>query len=269
MNTFQNLSLNRKLSVALCSFCAGMLVIVGVCLFNLGELKRNIDFVGRTMAKRVEQLNEARDYQRQLIINERDILLSKDSKEHATLLKRRQELWANANSNLETYLKDSLEEGREIMDKYRQLLDKYREVSGKVIDLHVRQGRFADALTLVDSEERGIRGEALKYQDTLADLAEKRMALSADEAEVAYGKTRMQLLIVSSISILFGASLAVLILRALSRSMNQVIAELEGAAVQVTSASRQVASSSQELSSSTTEQAASIEQTASAVDEMT
>jgi methyl-accepting chemotaxis protein len=87
----------------------------------------------------------------------------------------------------------------------------------------------------------------------------------ADEHALA---ARNLMLIVSLSAIFLGGGVAFVILRAVSKAINQVISQLNENSASVTTAAQQIASSSEELSQAATEQASSLEETSSAVEEM-
>ncbi len=133
-------------------------------------------------------------------------------------------------------------------------------------------------LALSDSNARGIvhyntKGvEAQKVFDSYSEELIKSAAYNEDrlqrEAAVASRRAITIMTVVGIIGIALGIIIAVFVIRALIRVLNNVIASLGDSSTQVNAAAGQISGASQSLAEGSTEQAASLEETSSALEEM-
>lgn len=115
------------------------------------------------------------------------------------------------------------------------------------------------------------RIQRFKVEESIDGILQRNVGFMNEEVKLAeseYNKARNLVILTSFIAILSGMVLAALILRAVNRSIDQVIASLTDNSSQVTAAAHQIASSSEELSQAATEQASSLEETAASIEEM-
>ncbi|MBF0552869.1 MAG: hypothetical protein HQK60_20330 [Deltaproteobacteria bacterium] len=81
-------------------------------------------------------------------------------------------------------------------------------------------------------------------------------------------KSIWTLALVGGLGILFGLTLAIVIVRKTTRTINQIVVGLTNASDQVAAASHQVAAASQSLAEGSSEQAAAVEETSSSMEEL-
>ncbi|MCD8351256.1 MAG: methyl-accepting chemotaxis protein [Planctomycetaceae bacterium] len=120
-----------------------------------------------------------------------------------------------------------------------------------------------------------LEGESVTRQQAVAQQATTMLAAvrNAQDAAVIHTEelsrtTTIVMLIVSVIGIIIGAILSYVVISAIVRRLNSIIASLGESSTQVNQAAAQISDSSQSLAEGSTEQAASLEQTSSALEEM-
>jgi methyl-accepting chemotaxis protein len=130
------------------------------------------------------------------------------------------------------------------------------------------QDKNTEAVELSRGKGRDARLRLEKELDEVVNSNQKAMDEIAKKTDEDYQAATTLMITTSIASILLGFAIAFVVLRALSKAINEVIAKLNDNSAQVTSASQQIAASSEELSQAATEQASSLEETSSAVEEM-
>ncbi len=120
-----------------------------------------------------------------------------------------------------------------------------------------------------------LEGEAATRRELVSQQAASMLAAvrSAQDAAVIHTEelsrtTTIVMLVVSVIGIIIGAILSYIVISAIVRRLNSIIASLGESSTQVNQAAAQISDSSQSLAEGSTEQAASLEQTSSALEEM-
>jgi len=126
-----------------------------------------------------------------------------------------------------------------------------------------------------DHKIKALEETAEREQTQLAQLTEnivKTMASHASSEEEATKKDiekgKTQAVITAIIALFSAIGFAILLTRAITKPLNQVIESLKSGGEQVASASTQVSQSSQQMASGASEQASSLEETSSSLEEI-
>ena len=151
---------------------------------------------------------------------------------------------------------------------------------------HTQLHQSAVTITDIDSNielsERKKLAENIYFKTVKPALQQVRIYLNQTSAEVEKkvqteddvmlrnaAQTKLQIIVISLISIVVGIAFAVIVTTRIRTSLSRVSVHMGDAAAQVAEAATQVASASQSLAEGTTEQAAGLEETSSSLEEMT
>jgi methyl-accepting chemotaxis protein len=104
--------------------------------------------------------------------------------------------------------------------------------------------------------------------DKVVEWNHTEAAGSADAAAAHAATAKVWNWSISAVSLLFGAGLALLMVRSINRVLRQAASELSQGAHQIAAAASQVSSSSQSLAQGASEQAASLEETSASTEEI-
>ncbi len=261
-------SLSTKIYFILSILLVGCVFVSFLGLSKMSDIKDGLNRIVSGSVQRVRLANISKSVFLDQIINEKNVILEVKAdalkrhndrldENHAKLLKTMDELY-----NLiyaEAGKKDLLNSKSYIEDWWKNSL-KIRE--------HIEKGQKEEAFDLSMNIGRTHR---YKVEESIDSIIKRNVGFMNDEvalAEAEYVNARNLVLLTSLLAIISGLTLATFILRAVNKSIDQVIASLTDNSAQVTSAAHQIASSSEELSQAATEQASSLEQTAASIEEM-
>lgn len=262
----KNWSLSKKIWGIL-----GLLVLsfIGTMYFTLTRMnliRDSLNEITTVTVKRDQYTWLIQDSQRQLRIFSRDMILQKDPATRENL----QKSFENVSNELRKYIAEYKEiasaEGKEQITKYEADLEIWLAATKNAIKfaLEGKDAEAAESLFSVGSVLERMRLVVVGLSEmTTRNLNEK----SAEANAMAQNAIWMSIL-VSSIAIVISILVAFFVLKALTRTIAEIVKDLSDSSMQVTSAATQIASASEELSQATTEQAASLEETAASVEEM-
>jgi methyl-accepting chemotaxis protein len=158
--------------------------------------------------------------------------------------------------------------GKSEITKFLETYEAWYKKSEEV-QMHAYNGDDAKAIELSHAVTKGLRAEAEKYIVSTTDRNQKVMADEAKAASDLYVSSRNLMAGLSLFSILFGVSIAAIVLVKLGRTINRVVTDLSHNGAQVNMAAQQISSASQGLAQASTEQASSLEETVASVEELT
>lgn len=263
----KNLSLNAKIAGVLSIFIVAAIVVAFLGLTRMSQINNALDQIVSTYHARVMHAMIVRDYQRQMAIseaaiiheNDKDKILAEAQKIKDNHSKIEKEL-ATWNTIASDFAKAKFKDYNSLMQEWLSDLDKEENFS--------EQGNEKASTELAATKSAKVRAAMNSITDTLVEANTKSMDEAAVHANETYQAARLTVLTTSIAAIVAGLFLAWIILKAIGRSIDQVIANLDDSSSEVSSASQQVASAATQLSQATTEQAASLEQTSSALEEL-
>ncbi len=263
----KHLSLNAKIFFVISIFVFGGIIIASIGIFNLSRLNTNIDsivdvvsrkaLISRALGGDVYSINSL-EYQ---------LISENNPQKRNDIIQEMEKTEATMKDRLTRYEQRSEPSEMAKVEEMKATTNEWIKTNHDLRSLILNNNKVA-AQGLLEGEARIklVRLEAiLNY---MVKLNEEYMAQAKNTAQDRYNQSSTLILAVTTGAMLLGIILAFLVLRTVTRTIDQVISNLTDNSNQVTSAATQIASSSQELSSAATEQAASLVETASSIEEM-
>lgn len=261
-------SLSRKIWSVIAVLSIAFIATVIFTLNRLHNIDLVVNEITNVIMKRTTLIGEIRDNQRIMLIRTQEVILYEDEASLDRLKKSIENLKQKQLDDFANYEKNGVPGAASIFNAYKDLTNKFNAEIFKSHEL-AYQNKNAEA-TDIFFKARDQYGEPIREKiNELYKLAGERAEIRADEIDVFIKDTVQMGVFIALSSIVASIVLAFFILRAVSRSISQVVASLHESSSQVSSASLQIASSSQQLSQSSTEQAASLQETAASIEEMT
>ncbi len=149
---------------------------------------------------------------------------------------------------------------RPVVGRYLQGWERVRSIS--------REGKNAEAEAMMTHEITPIFMELKAALDARSDWNKQYGDRIGSAADASARRGEFLTWMLTLIAVGAGAGLAILIIRGMSRDLNQIVNELSAGAEQVSSAASQVSSSCQSLAKGASEQAASLEETSASSEEI-
>ena len=263
----KNWSLNAKIGSVIALSVFATFVVSAVSLTKMTQLSDKFLEVTGTLAQREQLTATILDKQREITISGKDLVIEADATKLATLQANLTEQKRALLDDVEKYRKIASDQGRETLKRYDTAIASWFPAMEQVTKLS-KEHKTAEADHLIETQEAPARLASLKVIEDLNELTLTAKREAATRVDEIADQTHKLVLTVSIASVLLASLLAILVLRALSRSIDQIISALQDSGNQVTSAAQQIASSSEELSQAATEQASSLEETSASVEEM-
>lgn len=263
----KNWSLNAKISLILTIFAIGSITISYFGIAKLHFMDGLVDEITEVYVKRDQITSEILDDQRRISIQNKEIIIEKNPERMAKMSKELEPLSEEIQKDIDAYTKIASAEEKQLIKEYAAKIGEWETVNAEIRKL-TRAGKDDEVFKLVTEHETPLRAKADEILTQMNKLTSDSLEEATKDAQAAYLSARTILIGVSLFAILAGVLLAVFVMRALSRAIDQVISNLDDNSQQVTSAAQQIASSSEQLSQAATEQASSLEETASSIEEM-
>lgn len=260
-------SLNAKIYFVVFIMAMGLCTVSVIGIYQM----RNINLILENITKeRLTNLLKTHDIMSHFyiqIINERNYVLNEKlearEKNKGFIEKRHGEM----NSMIEARKQTSSPEGLKDLVEFKGIYDKWTQFN-KNIQVLTDSGREKEAAALISETGRVLRLEGEEILHRMNERDMKRMDNETKLAGETYAEAKYMVIISSLLALFFGLTLAIVTLRKVTKTIDQVINNLSDNSQQVTSAAGQIAASSEELSQAVTEQASSLEETASSIEEM-
>jgi methyl-accepting chemotaxis protein len=260
-------SLNKKIWIVIAILIAGALGIATVGITRMAEIEGSLEHIAKVYVPRKQSALEIQSTLQGMAVYERNILLSKDASERekdaAEFTKRKDRM----NDYIEQAIKIAAEEDKIILAQLNTKYQTYLSMSERAQVLAM-DGYANEAFDIIGNQGRDLRYEIDRITNDLVISSGRRMDERVAKAESDYIVAAWTMIGTSLFAILLGVFIAIVILRSVSKAINNVISQLTSNSTQVSSAAKQIAGSSMELSQTTTEQAASLEETASAIEQL-
>ncbi len=263
----KHLSLNAKIFFVISIFVLGGIIIASIGIFNLSRLNTNIDnivdvvsrkaLISRALGGDVYSINSL-EYQ---LIGENNPQKRND------IIQEMEKTEAIMKDRMTRYEQRSEPSEMTKVEEMKATTTEWIKTNHDLRSLILNNNKVA-AQGLLEGEARIKLVRLETILNYMVKLNEDYMAQAKETAQDRYNQSSTLILTVTTGVMLLGIILAFLVLRAVTRTIDQVISNLTDNSNQVTSAATQIASSSQELSSAATEQAASLVETASSIEEM-
>ncbi len=263
----KTLSLNTKIIALIAIFFTGTVIVATIGFVRINHISETMDYMIDFTVKRLNMSNRMESLSHQ-IRNREKVYILEDSTAGMDLEgKKLDELEAKMNKEFDDYYAIATEVGKRDIEKLREIMGRWKPVSIEMRKFSY-EGKNDEAEKLARGKSREILEEFAKIVEGLITRNIKFLEDANLKADAAVSSAKMMMTVSTLLSLILGSILAGLILKSISKAIDQVITNLNDSSGQVASASSTIASSSEELSQATTEQAASLEQTAASVEEM-
>ncbi|MES2525577.1 MAG: methyl-accepting chemotaxis protein [Bdellovibrionota bacterium] len=260
-------SLNAKIYFVLGIFVAASISISVLGLSKMSGINDSFNNMVDGPVKRLKLAQQIKGLFFIQLINEKNMILEETPEGMKTQIDRLERRHEEMKKLTDDAVSIASEKGKLVYRDYLAVYNEWYQTTMKIKELAIA-GNNKDAFALSGTKGRELRLKAEELMDSLVAFNEEVMTKETDSAAEDYKTARNLVIAISITAILIGFGLAVYILRALGKSIAQVIANLTDSSNQVTSAAQQIAASSEELSQAATEQAASLEETSSSIEEM-
>jgi len=261
-------SLSVKIYFILSILILGCISVSALGLNKMSEIKEGLNRIVSGSVQRVRLANISKSIFLDQVVNEKNIILEEKADALNGHYTRLEENHKKLMTTLdELYNLIYAEAGKKDLLNAKANVEEWWK-NGQKIRQHISNGEKREAFDL--SMVIG-RTQRFKVEESIDGILQRNVGFMNEEVKLAeseYAKARNLVFLTSLIAILSGMALAILILRSVNRSIDQVISSLTDNSSQVTSAAHQIASSSEELSQAATEQASSLEETAASIEEM-
>ncbi|MFW7380202.1 MAG: HAMP domain-containing methyl-accepting chemotaxis protein [Oligoflexus sp.] len=263
----KNLSLNAKFIFVLMIFIIASIVISVLGINQLASLNSSLDYMVDYVNRRAMLVQSMESITNNISNQEKNLILEDSAEGMHKVAGQLTELENSLYQEMDEYRKIASEEGIKTAEEALKYFENWKSVNQQLRSLAFA-GRNAEAVALARG---GSRESLLRFQVSLKDILQRNLSEMSEEVartDEIYKNSKFLLIGTSGFAIVFGVFFAFIILRAVNKAIDKVIADLSDSSNQVTSAAQQIASSSEELSQGATEQASSLEETSSAVEEM-
>ncbi len=278
----KNLSLSMKMSVIFAVLIVVSLVIAAVGINRLYYINEHVDEVVG-LSEKLALTSKIYEKAIWCVRVEKNIIF-------APSMEKKGE-WEAKFNNYVGEMKDSekeldallSEEAKKMLREYDEKWAAYEANARKIIELSKTYGgiQLADGSATLEQRKNFIRAADLSQVtgrkiidemegslNGLRDRYKGQVKQAEADSEKALTSTLWLLIIVSSIGILSGLALAVIILRSVTKNLGGVMEGLSEGSGQVHGASGQLSETSQQMAEGASEQAASIEETSSSLEEI-
>jgi methyl-accepting chemotaxis protein len=260
-------SLNFKIGIILTVFAIGTLIVSFFGLQKMASINDILTEVTEKLVKRDQITSLILDNQREVTILNKEMIIEKNQKKMVELEKGLEIVRIALLNSISNYEEIASQEGKELAKQYRENLDSWIAANAELRKFTKENNdeAVAEVLKVKEIPRRTKLLSILKEMNKITANSLKEGSVLAAET---YLNARNILAIISLGIILFCTILSIIIMKIVSKNINEVIDSLNDNSTQVTSAAQQIAASSEELSQAATEQASSLEETASSIEEM-
>lgn len=260
-------SLNSKIYFVMSILIAGSLLIAFMGLSKMSDIKQSLNSIVHGSAARLGNAHEVKELFFIQLINEKNLILSDTPERRSRQLERIEKRDAELREAVDKAELISTEAGIKNWKEFETLYQQWF-LNNQKIQAALKENNTDLASNLSMDTGREIRMKIEELLDGTVKRNEGFMASDTKLAEDEYVSARNSVVVIVIVAIVLGLGLATFVLKAVAKSINEVVRVLTDGSSQVTHAAQQIASSSEELSQSTTEQASSLEETASSIEEM-
>ncbi|MEN0057618.1 MAG: methyl-accepting chemotaxis protein [Bdellovibrio sp.] len=261
-------SLNAKVAFVIGILVVSSLVIAAIGVNKLSQINDSLTQITEVNAARVNYDHKLKELFLIQVINERNFVMETHEEGRKAIVSRMAERAQQIRETVEARKKISNEAGLQTMSDFMTSYENWHQVSDEILRL-TTEGNLQEATDISMAKGRSLR---LAVEDVIDKAIERNRHIMEDstlEAKTSYQSARSFMFLVVAVSVLLGISLAFLIMRSVSKAINEVISILTDNSSMVTTASHQIASASEELSQASSEQAASLEETVATLEELT
>ena len=230
----KKLSLNAKIYFVLSIFIVACIVISILGLSKMSDIKAGLNRIVSGSVVRVKLSNKSKSIFLDQVISEKNIILEDTIEGAKKHFKRLDENNVLLHKTLdELYDLIYAEGGRKDLRDAKSQAVLWWENNQKIRD-HLLKGEKKEAYSLSMEYGRVLRFKVEGFIDSILNRNSGFMDEEVKQAEADYNSARNLVIITSLAAIIFGLGLAIVILRAVGNSINQVIANLSDNSNQVT-----------------------------------
>lgn len=266
-NKMSKWSLNAKIYFVMSILIAGSMMIAYMGLTKMGDIKQSLNSIVNGSAARLGNAHEIKELFFIQLVNEKNMILEDDLDRREIHQKRLKERDLQISKSVDDAELISTEEGTENWKQFESIYAEWKE-NIRHIQTALSANNQNEAAKLSTGRGREIRLKMEQLLDGIVNRNESFMLKDTKKAEEEYNDARTMVIVISLLALALGLGLATYVLKAVAKSIDEVVNVLTEGSAQVTTAAQTIASSSEELSQATTEQAASLEETASSIEEM-
>nr|BFD63635.1 hypothetical protein BdHM001_23160 [Bdellovibrio sp. HM001] len=263
----KNRSLNFKLALVIGILVTGSLLIAGIGLSRMDAINTALDQIVTEKSARVSIAKDIKALFYLQLLNERSFVIEESREGMQDIASRLEKRGDDILKKIDELSAISGEQGKAEAAQFKETYLKWWAVNEQVRKTSF-DGDNKGAMALVNSKGNELRNEGEALVDSVVSRNEQRMLDDAAKASADFKNARFFMILLSSLAILIGVSIATFILISLSKAINTIIENLSGSSSQVAGASQQIASSAEGLSQATTEQASSLEETVATIEEL-
>ncbi len=281
----KNLSLAMKMAAVFAILIIVSIVIAVVGLNRMGAIQENINKLS-SLQKKAGIVNTIYANFMMTVRCEKNFIIEYNAANNQGWVDRRNNAYNTVKEHEKELKEISSESARVMVDEFDAKFEVYyagvKEVFRLCADvdattalgdantpaIHKIRTDMMTAIKLSMDTNRPLLVAAEKELNDLVDLYDKQAQAARAESDAAYAATKTMVMLTAIIGILSGLALAVIILRSVTKSINEVMEALTEGGQQVTSASGQLSETSQQMAEGASEQAASIEETSSSLEEI-
>jgi len=263
----KSLSLNAKIAAILGVALVGAVLIAGIGIWIVRDLQQTQDHIVNTLAVRRFLAARIEAYVNDLRNIEKGIVLEETAEGKKAQIERSEGVHKELTAALAKRAKVASEQGEIEQAKLEQDLAAWKPVHDEIARLSVA-GRDQEARALVLGKSRELLRDVRKITEAAVQRSNKTIQEFEQQSERSARSALLAFIGISVAVILVSMALAFVVLRALSKSIQRIIADLDASSKQTLNAAQQVSSSSQSLAQGSSEQAASVEETSATLEEI-
>ena len=264
-----NWTISRRIISGFICLLLILLALGTFCLWQVNGLRNNIEGLADNSLPSVLVLGQCDSLRRNAMIKMSSYLVATNVETREVIGKQMEALRARVDENLSKYgtlLADEHE--RQLFEAIKRTHAEFVTARHQLMEL-VRLGKSAEDVNNYYVANLFPRFEvAEKALEDAIDYNNK-LGMESGDAGKANAHTSVRLItFILTIAIFVTALLALLVVRSIKKSLEQITASLDQGSFDTASASQQVANASQALSSGASEQASSVEETSTSLEEM-
>lgn len=262
----KNLSLNMKISLILALGLVVSIVIGGLSVYDLAKMKAELDDFADVAVPRTILALEYQSNFRELNNQKYRLLRSRSVEESKPYFEEMNQLKEVIDENLQKGKSTADDEAKPAWETAESQFRQWWELANQMLAAMDRND--VELAQDLSSRQRPFRTESEVQVARIVEFSEQAISERRQSIAADFQKTLMTLIIVIVAGILISAALAWLVLTAVSKGIDRVVASLREGSTQVNGAAGQIASASSQLSQASTENAAALEETAASVEEL-
>lgn len=262
----KSMSLNAKIWSIICLLSIAAVVISYFGISGMQNLNEGQQKLLNREVKADAVTYQMTDYQRLATISLQELIIARTDEEmnghHTSMMEARKGVF----EKLKEYKELASQTGKTLAEDYQKAIEKSFELDDSIVK--VARDNNDDEVRNLLLKGSELRKQNLSILDKINADTAKEVETAIKDSDEYFKNSRSVMITISIVSLISGFIVAFMILKALSKAIENVIQTLGDNSNQVASAASQISAASQELSQATTEQASSVQQTSSSLAEI-